>query len=292
MELTKKIPIVILHRNDLINLEIMLRSIKENTKWQYDLFLVDNNSSYGKDKLLELTLQYNVKAIFSDKNDWLLGFNRVLKHKDWQDEYPYYIFSDCDIEVPALGENCWLTRMLAEMDQNACIGKLGISLSTKGIDQGEIFEKVITQEAIFDKQPKIGTNFIAPVDTTLAIYRKDFFVFKKFKFSVGHAALARPYYYTCRTSREIECRHLGWYNRGITNHTDDQLPEKIKCFAKYAAYIEPAVLAKADLSLRLYFKVVKPLAKIKWGILVYFQVLMYYIKNFPRNINKLQNQLR
>lgn len=292
METINRIPIVILHRNDVINLEIMLKSIYENTNYNYDLFLVDNNTSVGMEHLLILAERYNINIILSKKNNWLLGFNLVFKHEKWRDDYPYYIFSDCDIEVPSLGTKCWLTRMIAEMDQNACIGKLGLSLSVKGIDKGDIFEKIIEQEAQYDKQPTIGSNRIAPVDTTLAIYRKDFFVYNKFKFSVGHATLARPYYYTCRATREMECRHLGWYNRGITNNTEELLPEKIKCFAKYAAYIEPAVLKRADFSVRLYFKIVKPFAKIRWGLNVSLQLFIYYVKNFPRNINKLQNQLR
>ncbi|MCT4141548.1 glycosyltransferase family 2 protein [Elizabethkingia anophelis] len=289
------IPIVILHKDDIINLEIMLNSIYKNTKYSFELFIIDNASSPNMQvKLQEMQLKHNFHLIFSKKNNWLLGFNKVFKDPNWKNNYKYYIFSDCDIEVPFLKEKCWLERMVNQMDENACIGKLGISLKYSDIDKGELYDKIVKQESIFDAQPTIGNrNRIAPVDTTLAIYRTDLFVYKKFKFSIGHASLVRPYYYVCRTNRlEIEARHLGWYNRGVTNNTKDQLKSKIICFANFAAYIEPVVFERMPKYYLFYYKMVKPVAKLYWSTSVIMALLYYYLKNFPRNINMLQNKLR
>lgn len=291
-----KIPIVIIHRDDISNLKIMMASIYEQTRYPFEVFLIDNCSSpqYGEE-LLSLKEQYGFHLILSKKNNWVLGFNQVFKHKSWKaEEYPYYIFSDCDIQVPMLEGKCWLERMKDEMDGNSCIGKLGISLKYSDIEKGEIYDKVVKQEKLFDAQPLIGgKSRIAPVDTTLAMYRKDLFVDEEFRFSIGHASLVRPYYYVCRTDRkELEARHLGWYNRGVTNNTTEQLKSKIICFANYSAYIEPVVFERMSQYYKVYYKVVKPLAKIYWGIKVYTKLLKYYIRNFPRNINMLQNKLR
>lgn len=290
------IPIVILHRNDICNFEIMLESIYSNTRYPFEVFVVDNNSSgVYREKVILFQKKYGYNLILSQKNTWLLGFNMVFNHKKWKDEnYPYYVFSDCDIQVPALEGKCWLERMKDEMDSNACIGKLGISLKYDDIEKGEIYEKVVSEEQNFDAQPVIGSaNHIAPVDTTLAIYRKDLYVGSKFRFSIGHASLVRPYYYTCRTNRnEIESRHLGWYNRGVTNNTTEQLKEKIICFSNYAAYIEPAALLRMPKYYQYYYKFVKPIMKMYWGLRVVKKLGFYYLSNFPRNINQLQNKLR
>lgn len=290
-----KIPIVILHKDDIINLAIMLESIYKNTRFRYEVFLIDNASEpHIKLKLLELQKKYEFNFISSNKNNWILGFNAVFKHQNWRKDYAYYIFSDCDIEVPALSGKCWLEKMVDEMENNICIGKLGISLKYSDIDKGEIYDKVVREEQIIDAQPVIGgKNRVAPVDSTLAIYRKDLYVGNSFRFSIGHASLVRPYYYVCRTDRsELEARHLGWYNRGVTNNTTAQLKNKIICFSKYAAYVEPAALKRMPKYYQFYYRIVKPIMKLYWSILVISRLLFYYVSNFPRNINKIQNKLR
>ena len=290
------IPIIILHRNDITNLNLMLKSLKLNTRYSHQIFLIDNFSTpkiIEELKLLENSYK-DLNIIFSKKNNWLLGFNLAFKHPKWREEnYQYYIFSDCDIEVPYLEGKCWLERMVDEMNMNRCIGKLGIALKYSDIDKGELYEKVTKQELFFDTQPKIGNNNIVPVDTTLAIYRKDLFVMNKFKLSIGHASLVRPYYYTCRTDRNlIEARHLGWYNRGVTNNTTEQLKDKIICFSNYAAYIEPIVCERMPKKYLLYYRIIKPLAKLYWSSKVLRSLIIYYVKNFPKNINQIQNKIR
>lgn len=73
--------------------------------------------------------------------------------------------------------------------------------------------------------PKVDELIMAPVDTTLAIYRKDLFVMNKF--IPGHATLVKPYYYVFRTPKVYQAKHLGW------RKYQKQLEEKIICFTKY-----------------------------------------------------------
>jgi hypothetical protein len=57
--------------------------------------------------------------------------------------------------------------------------------------------------------PVVDDLVIAPVDTTLAIYRKDLFVMNKFKMLPGHASLVRPYYYYKKPiSLEYVSKHM------------------------------------------------------------------------------------
>lgn len=290
------VPIVILHRNEFDSLALMLDSIVAHTEHPYSLFIVDNDSTRSDHaiRLAAIAEDYDAIVIMSRDNNWVFGFNAALQHPAFPHQSSYYVFSDADIVVPAAqpGALCWLGHLIHQMTQYACIGKLGLSLAVDDIDNDLLRDDVLRQRARFDSNPRIGENVIAPVDTTLAIYRNDFFVGEQFKFSVGHASLARPYYYTCRTSKNIEARHLGWYEAHRIALDDAALREKIRCFAKFGAYIEPALLRRCAKVDKVYYRVIHPLSLIYWGARVALSNISYLTINFPRRINKLQYKCR
>lgn len=286
------IPIVIIHKDEPEALDAMLTSIRENTNYPHQIFIVDNASKLAeaRDYLRKLSSHQEYNLILNKSNNWVLGFNLVFKHSRWPKGCSLMVFSDCDIVVPALSENelCWLSYLKQQMDTYVCIGKLGLSLMVDDLDESELNQKIIKREARFDKNPTIGTNTICGVDTTLAIYRNDFFMMENFKFLIGHASVAKPHYYTCRVSRKYQAKHLGWYKK-LDALSMRYLQEKILCFAKYAAYIEPEVLSAASWRYRCYFKIVSSLAKFFWSARILMIVFLYYLKCFPRAMNPLQN---
>ena len=290
------IPIVILHRNEFASLFRMIDSIIASTRVPYQLFVVDNASSVPDRSAYFASLRAipQLTLIESPQNNWVLGFNEALRHPAWPVDAPYYVFSDADIVVPAdvPGALCWLQYMVCQMDTNACIGKLGMSLRTDDIDNVLLKESVSRQKERFMRNPRIGDNMISPVDTTLAIYRTDFFLGQRFSFSVGHASMARPHYYTCRTNTAVEAVHLGWYEQFRLPMEGALLSEKIRCFAKFGGYIEPEVLAGCRSGDRLYYKLMRPLSLAFWGSKVVWSNLRYLISKFPRNINVLQAECR
>lgn len=290
------IPIVILHRNEFASLFQMLDSIRKNTKYPYKIFVVDNNSSTASksEELTKIRLMPDVTLIESNVNNWVLGFNLALKHEDWPSDAMYYIFSDSDIVLPDLSADkiCWLEHMVQQMNLHACIGKLGISLRVDDIDNEVLKEDVVRQSDRFNKNPKIGDNVIAPVDTTLAIYRKNFFIGESFRFSVGHASLARPYYYTCRTSDMVKAKHLGWYKETSLDLNGVFLKEKIRCFAKFGGYIEPSVLNVCSRADKYFYKIVRPFSLMYWGARVLILNARYLFSRFPRHVNELQSECR
>jgi hypothetical protein len=290
------IPIVILHRNEFESLFFMLDSIMAATKIPYRIFVVDNASSVIDREAHFHRLENipNLKLIRSSRNNWVLGFNEAMRHPDWPADAPYYVFSDADIVLPAVvnGAECWLSYMVQQMSTYACIGKLGFSLRTDDIDNPVLKESVNRQKQRFLGNPRIGSNIIAPVDTTLAIYRTDFFLGRTFEFSVGHASLTRPHYYTCRTAPEVEAMHLGWYQKSSLPLNGALLSEKIRCFAKFGGYIEPEILQRCRSVDRIFYKIVRPLSLLFWGSNVVFSNLRYLISKFPRNVNALQAACR
>lgn len=160
------IPIVILHRNEFESLFRMIESITTSTRFPYRLFVVDNASNLPErdTHFSRLRAVPGLTLIESSRNNWVLGFNEALGHPSWPATAPYYVFSDADIVVPGNppGSACWLQYLVDQMNTHACIGKLGMSLRTNDIDNEILKESVTRQHARFMRNPRIGTNIIAP----------------------------------------------------------------------------------------------------------------------------------
>ncbi|MDE1554885.1 MULTISPECIES: hypothetical protein [Comamonas] len=230
----------------------------------------------------------NLVLIESNKNNWILGFNLALKSKFWPKNSLYYIFSDADILVPPIDHHgCWLRQMVDIMDNNVCIGKLGMSLKVDDIDFWNK-EVIVAQRKRFESNSKISGNYVAPVDTTLAIYRNDFFIGKEFKFSIGHASLAKPFYYTCRTNSRLEAKHLGWYDKHRMKQENSAFSEKIRCFARLGCFVDKETLRNSELFDRMFYRIVRPSMYLFFGVVVITKIFFYLLSNFPRKINIIQ----
>ena len=200
--MTHVIKIFLMCRNNKRELEICLRSISRRTDYPHEIIIVDNNST--DEEMLNFLRELSIKGIKVYKNRfnlWVLGLNKALNsnlgHSD-----QFYVVSDSDIVVPISKDGqCWLQILLTEMHKNPIIGKLGFSLDLSFISKKDIFTDTFARENKYYCNPKIGVNHIAPVDTTLAIYRYDYFMMRKPRFLPGHGVLARPHYYCCRTSK-------------------------------------------------------------------------------------------
>lgn len=288
------IAIVVLTKDEPKFLQATIQSILDRTHYPYQLFIVDNNSQSAEQH--QLLQQYaqdsNIQVVFNSKNRWVLGFNSAIdsakKHKGLSADY--MVLTDGDILVPEFsGELCWLGHLKREMDQYACIGKLGLSLDLNPIKDNDLFQETYQRELTYKTGPSIGNSIIAPVDTTLAIYRQDVFVSGVFKMLPGHASLVKPYYYTCRT-QQYQAQHLGWGN--YIEPTQEQLIEKIKCFTKHAGYIDPIVLNKVDIKTKYFYKLFRYGFKTYWSIKVVFHWMLYIATRFPRGLNELQTARR
>ena len=288
------IAIVILTKDEPKFLKATVESILERTHYPYQLFISDNNSQSTEQK--HLLQQYdqdpNIRVIYNTNNRWVLGFNNAIeiaqKQKDLSMDY--MVLTDGDIVVPEpTYELCWLEYLKQQMDQHACIGKLGLSLNLDSIKDNSLFKKTYHRELDYKTGPQVGESIIAPVDTTIAIYRQDIFIFGEFRLLPGHASLIKPYYFTCRT-QNYQAQHLGWEN--YFEPTQEQLIEKIKCFSKYAGYIDPIVLNKADFKTKNFYRWFRYLFKAYWSIKVIFYWILYVFTRFPRRLNELQTSQR
>jgi glycosyltransferase involved in cell wall biosynthesis len=291
----KKIPIIIITKDEPRYLSLMIKSIVKRTKYPFHIFIVDNNSRLETQFLLlsMLAKEENITIVKNKKNNWVLGFNLAISisRSNLDIDQRYFVLSDGDIVVPLIKENiCWLTFLVNQLDDSVVIGKLGLSFDLSYIKNKILFNSIYENEMRFISGPKLNNVVIAPVDTTLAIYRHDLFVMNEFKMLPGHASLVRPYYYTCRAI-SFKCRHLGWLSYGV-NDDISVLNDKVVCFTKVAAYVNPVLLPKVSYKVRLFYKIFKPLYKSFWFSIVSYFWLKYIIARFPRKINEIQFNVR
>lgn len=288
------IPILIMSYNDLPCLRLCLRAIVNRTNHPHQLIVVDNASSNRRLQryLALLSRLTRCRVFINSSNLWVLGLNRPLREA-LSSLGPDNLFavSDCDIIVPPpRGGQCWLTRMVATMDTNVCIGKLGLSLDLGYIKSRPQFQATYDQEKFFLAGPPIADAIVAGVDTTMALYRQSLFVTRQPRFMPGHQSLHRPYYYCCRTQPDFCAKHLSW--RGYGSRANEDVVAKLVCMAVLGTSIAPHQLAIAPAGARLLYRLVKPLARIFWGAAMALLQSAYTLRTYPRGANQVQHARR
>ena len=288
------IPILILSYNDLPSLRLCLRAIVNRTHRAYRLIVVDNAST---DRRLQRYLDWlarltRIRVHRNRRNLWVLGLNRPLNEAlAGLGEDVLFAVSDGDIVVPPPCDGrCWLTRLEASMNANACIGKLGLSLDLGYIQSRPQFRATLEQERFFLAGPRIGDTIVAGVDTTMALYRQSLFVTRRPVFLPGHQSLHRPYYYCCRTLPNFRAKHLSW--RGYGSQAQQDIVTKLVCMALVGANIAPLQRTIAPARARLFYRLVKPMARVFWGAAMTVLQGLYTLRTFPRRGNEIQHARR
>ena len=286
-------PVILLHHNEPIFLEKCINSIEKNTKNSFEIIIVDNKSSDQNIKILKKKFVKKYKLIFNQKDNWVYGFNLGINSIKYS--WDRIVLSDSDIIFKKTKKGvCWLKYVHEQLDKYPVIGKLGISLDTNILKKKKILQKILIREKRYQNSFNIGDNIVAPTDTTAAIYRKDLFITEKFKMQLGHTSLIKPYYYSCRTGKKLECIHMGWskYLKMISNKESiDEIKDKAWFFCKFNRPIEEPLLKQLNFFER---NLIILLAKFffKPKITVFFLLcwVTYIIKHFPLNYNEIQRK--
>lgn len=280
-------PIFLMSHNNYKELKLCVKSILNRTYLPYKIFIVDNNSKEKKTRsyLIEISNNPNVEVYQCDFNIWILSLNKPLK-KVLTKQTPF-IVTDSDIIVPLPQNNkCWLERMLLEFKKHPSIGKLGLSIDLGYIKNKKQFTATYYREINYKKGTKIGTNIIAPVDTTLALYRYDFFVTRFPFFVPGHGVLGKPQYLTCRTRASFLCKHVGW--RSYLKPNDSKYTtQKYWCFTFLGGYLDTSFLRLLPFPYKILYSIARPIIRFFWGILVITLLLIWFLKNAPRSLNTI-----
>jgi glycosyltransferase involved in cell wall biosynthesis len=286
------IDIVIMTKDDGYFLERTINSILETVSVQYRIYIVDNASSSPQqlvmlDRLEEIQ---SIQVIRNSFNLWVLGLNKLLSTLNKEGRSKYFLLSDADITFPKLDKNqgCWLTYLVSQMNQNTCIGKLGLSLDWSILENNSELDYILQQEkSLYSKEKVISELYISPVDTTAALYRWDWSIANDFKFYPLHMSYLRPELYSCRTPRTILAEHLGWElycneHKHSVDYNLDLINSKVLCFSIVAGDIKKTTLQQASLPYRSLYYFIKTPMKVCWVAKRIFHGFLYHINNCLR----------
>jgi hypothetical protein len=82
-----------------------------------------------------------------------------------------------------------------------------------------------------------------------------------------------------------------WW-RGYAERASSEVVAKMVCMALLGTEVGSAQRAIAPLKTRLFYALVRPLARIFWGLQVALRQGLYLAKHFPRRINEVQHLRR
>lgn len=190
----KKIPIIINNRNRITYLLKLIQSLEK--RGYLNIHIIDNNSDYPPLLDYYKICPYPVYRLDSNVGYMALWKTDIYKKfiKD------YYVYTDSDV-VPV--DECpdnFMEFFLDTIKKYINAEKVGFSLKIDDLPDSFLNkEKVIEWEKHFYEKRKDELLYLAPIDTTFALYRP--FIKK----DIIHTHV------TFRTAFPYTMRHLPWY---------------------------------------------------------------------------------
>jgi hypothetical protein len=192
----KKIPIIINNFNRLTTLKRLIHDLE--IRGYHNIHIIDNKSDYQP--LIDFYNNSDYIVYRLDKN---IGFKALWKSRLW---YKFmlgnYCYTDSDLSLCKECPDNFLEIFYAILKKYPKVHKVGFSLKIDDLpDYFDKKEEVINWESKYYENEKEPNLFIAPIDTTFALYRP----FSKRGKRNGKDEILRvgfPY----------QCHHLPWYN--------------------------------------------------------------------------------
>lgn len=189
------VPIIIINYNQLDGLRDLITFLTER-KFK-NIIVIDNKSDYPP--LLEYYQQISnqIEICYCKSNE---GHMVLWNRKDLYDKYctDYFVMTDPDI-LPQKNIPYNFLRFLKVLLDHYKVTKVGLSLRIDDIDLSIFRNKnVILHETQFWENEIMPNIYLAPIDTTFALYAK--------------TAITRENFYEgIRVAGKFTARHGGWY---------------------------------------------------------------------------------
>ena len=190
-----KIPVIINNFNRLDSLKKLIAALEK--RGYHNIYIIDNNSSYpplqeyyksSRHTVFMLGRNIGVEAL------WISGIFKKFKRE-------FFVYTDSDV-VPI--DECpadFMKLFLDILKENRLARKAGFSLKIDDLPDCYVMkERVINWESQFFTKPRGELKYLAPIDTTFALYRP--------------RGRRRPANYNAemyRTAYPYMARHLPWY---------------------------------------------------------------------------------
>lgn len=201
----KQIPVIINNYNRLSTLKQLISDLE--ARGYTNLYIIDNKSTYPP--LLEYYEKECAYKVFRLKKN--IGFKALWKSGIWYKFFTgYYCYTDSDL---SLIEDCpddFMQRFYKLLQKYPEVHKTGFSLKIDELpDHYAQKQEVLDWESKFYKLEKEKGVYIAPIDTTFALYRP----FSRRGKRDGSDEMLRVGY-------PYQCHHLPWYVNSA--HPDDE----------------------------------------------------------------------
>lgn len=195
MKNLKNIPIIINNFNRLTTLKKLIQSLE--IRGYYNIKIIDNNSTYPE--LLEYYKTTKYKVYKLNKN---IGFKALWKTKVFfLHMFDFFCYTDSDLEIVEECPDDFMNVFYNYLKSNPDVHKIGFSLKIDDLpDHFDKKNEVIEWESKFQQNKIDGNFYIAPIDTTFALYRP----FSRRGKRDGSIKMIR-------TGHPYEIRHLPWY---------------------------------------------------------------------------------
>lgn len=209
----KKIPIIINNYNRVTTLKMLISDLE--SRGYYNIHIIDNNSSYPP--LLEYYETSKHKVYRLNKN---IGFKALWKSGLWYRFLRgYYCYTDSDLSLDPSCPHDFMEVFYKLLKKYPEVFKVGFSLKIDDLpDHYDRKQEVIDWESRFFRKEKEKNVFIAPIDTTFALYRP----FARRGKRDGSDEILRvgpPY----------QCKHLPWYvNSGAPSKEEVYYVKSVK----------------------------------------------------------------
>ena len=192
----KKIPIIINNFNRLTTLKILIEDLE--IRGYTNIYIIDNKSDYQP--LIDFYNESNYKIFRLNKN---IGFKALWKSNLWYKFiFNNYCYTDSDLSICKECPDDFLEYFYNILKKYPKVHKVGFSLKIDDLpNHYDKKEEVISWESKYYENEKEPNIFIAPIDTTFALYRP----FSKRGKRDGSDEILR-------TGFPYQCYHLPWYN--------------------------------------------------------------------------------
>lgn len=247
----KPVDIVLLTHDRLNYFHKTISALINNTKYNYRLIIVDNNSAEEFKNYLSQTRILYDEIIFNETNEWTAAFQKGIELTTSDP----FVVSDPDILVPNLEGKCWLERLVDLHSQNPEMGLIALNLdpSNKPEKMPDVY---ISEKTVLNNDITLSN-----VGTVMQAIKRKYFNFpyvtdwetcERIRMNGGKVGFAK----------NITAYHLGWNEE---KDYPDYMVDKFKYFKNnygvdtYKLYTTNSqILEKMDGSINVYYEYNRP----------------------------------
>lgn len=247
----KPVDIVLLTHDRLNYFHKTISALINNTKYNYRLIIVDNNSGEEFKNYLSQTRILYDEIIFNESNEWTAAFQKGIELTTSDP----FVVSDPDILVPNLEGKCWLERLVDLHSQNPEMGLIALNLdpSNKPEKMPDVY---ISEKTVLNNDITLSN-----VGTVMQAIKRKYFNFpyvtdwetcERIRMNGGKVGFAK----------NITAYHLGWNEE---KDYPDYMVDKFKYFKNnygvdtYKLYTTNSqILEKMDGSINVYYEYNRP----------------------------------